>query len=40
LFAGLLGSLFFLVAAMDNPFRGQFGVGPEAFEIVYDNMKR
>lgn len=40
LFAGLLGSLFFLVAAMDNPFRGHFGVGPEAFEIIYDNMKR
>lgn len=40
LFAGLLGSLFFLVAVMDNPFRGHFGVSSEAFEIIYENMKR
>jgi hypothetical protein len=30
-----LGVVIFLVAAMDNPFRGQVSVGPEAFELVY-----
>ena len=39
LFAALLGSLVFLVAAMDNPFRGEFSVGSDAFEIVMENMK-
>ncbi len=40
LFAALLGSLVFLVAAMDNPFRGEFSVGTEAFEILLENMNR
>lgn len=39
LFAALLGSLVFLVAAMDNPFRGELSISSEAFEIIYDNMK-
>ncbi len=39
LFAALLGSLVFLVAAMDNPFRGEFSVTAEAFEIILENMK-
>jgi Protein of unknown function (DUF4239) len=39
LFSALLGSLVFLVAAMDNPFRGEFSVTPEAFEIIMENMK-
>jgi Protein of unknown function (DUF4239) len=40
LFAALLGSLVFLVAAMDNPFRGEFSVSTEAFEIILENMSR
>jgi Protein of unknown function (DUF4239) len=39
LFAALLGSLVFLVAAMDNPFRGQLSVGADAFELVLSKMK-
>ena len=39
LFAGLLGSLIFLVAAMDNPFRGAVSVGSDAFEIVHEKMR-
>jgi Protein of unknown function (DUF4239) len=39
LFAALLGSLVFLVAAMDNPFRGEFSVTAEAFEIILENIK-
>ena len=38
-FAALLGSLIFLVAAMDNPFRGEFSVGSDALELVLAKMK-
>lgn len=36
----LLGSLIFLIAAMDNPFRGDFSVGPDAFEIIYNGLMK
>jgi hypothetical protein len=39
MYAALLGSLIFLVAAMDNPFRGEFSVGTEALEAVLAKMK-
>jgi hypothetical protein len=38
LLAGLIGLLVFLIAAMDNPFRGEFSVSPDAFQIVYDRL--
>lgn len=38
LMAALLGLLVFLIAAMDNPFRGEFSVGPDAFENVRDHL--
>ena len=40
MFAALLGSLVFLIAAMDNPFRGEFSVTSEAFELILENMKK
>jgi hypothetical protein len=33
--AAFLGMVIFLIAAMDNPFRGEVSVGPEAFEEIY-----
>jgi Protein of unknown function (DUF4239) len=36
----LLGSLIFLIAAMDNPFRGDFSVGPDAFQLIYDGLMK
>ena len=33
-----IGLLIFLTAAMDNPFRGQFSVAPDAFQTVLDNV--
>jgi hypothetical protein len=36
--AALLGLLVFLLAIMDHPFRGAFSVGPEAFELIYDQL--
>ena len=40
MFAALLGSLVFLVAAMDNPFRGEFSVGSDAFQTIYENITK
>ena len=36
LLSSLLGLMIFLLAAMDHPFRGNLSVGPEAFQIVYE----
>ncbi len=31
-----LGIVIFLIAAMDNPFRGDVSVGPDSFQLVYE----
>jgi hypothetical protein len=36
----LLGSLIFLIAAMDNPFRGEYSVGSESFQLLLDGMMK
>jgi Protein of unknown function (DUF4239) len=33
-----LGIVIFLIAALDNPFRGEVSVGPDAFQLIYDRM--
>jgi hypothetical protein len=40
LFSALLGSLIFLIAATDNPYRGELSVGPDAFVLVMDSLMR
>jgi hypothetical protein len=35
-----LGLVIFLIAAMDNPFRGQVSVGPDAFVAIYNSMMK
>ena len=40
MFSGFLGLMIFLLAAMDYPFRGQISVGPEAFELVYQQLMK
>lgn len=35
LLSGLLGLMLYLVAALDNPYRGEISVGPESLERVY-----
>jgi hypothetical protein len=40
MFSGLLGLMIFLLAALDNPFRGQISVGPEAFEMMYEQLMK
>jgi hypothetical protein len=36
--AAFIALLIFLTAAMDNPFRGEFSVSPDAFQMVLDNV--
>ena len=38
--AGLPGLLVFLLAVMDFPFRSEFGVSPDAFELVLQEILR
>jgi hypothetical protein len=40
LFSALLGLMIFLVAVMDNPYRGAISVSPEALERVYDQLMK
>jgi hypothetical protein len=36
--ATFIGLLIFLTAAMDNPFRGEFSVSPDVYQMVLDNV--
>jgi hypothetical protein len=36
----LLGLLIFLIAAMDNPFRGEYCVSPETFILLYEGLMK
>lgn len=36
----LLGSLIFLIAAMDNPFRGEYSVGADSFQLLLDGLMK
>jgi len=38
LLAAYLGTMIFLIAAMDHPFRGEVSVTPEPFEALYKHM--
>lgn len=38
LLSSLLGLIIFMVAILDNPYRGSVSVGPEALERVYDQV--
>jgi Protein of unknown function (DUF4239) len=38
LYSALIGLLIFLVAALDNPYRGEFSVGADAFDLVQNRM--
>lgn len=40
LLATFIALLVFLTAAMDNPFRGEFSVSPDAFREVLDNVMK
>ena len=36
--ASILGAVIFLIAELDNPFRGQVSIGPESITRVYEGV--
>jgi hypothetical protein len=38
LLAAMLGMMIHLLASMDNPFRGEYSVSPDGFEMLYHNL--
>ncbi|WP_294537126.1 DUF4239 domain-containing protein [uncultured Rhodoblastus sp.] len=36
--AGFLGIVIFLIAELDNPFRGEVSVGPDSIALVYESL--
>jgi Protein of unknown function (DUF4239) len=34
--ASILGAVIFLIAALDNPFRGEVSIGPDSIELAYN----
>jgi hypothetical protein len=38
--ASILGTVIFLIAALDNPLRGEVSVGPEAIVLAYDRVMK
>jgi hypothetical protein len=38
--ASILGPVIFLIAALDNPFRGQVSVGPDSIALVYETLMK
>jgi len=34
----LIGTVICLITAMDNPYNGEMGIGPDAFQEVYENL--
>jgi uncharacterized protein YneF (UPF0154 family) len=39
-FAAMMGLLIFLTAAMDNPFRGEFSVTADSFQLIYNQLMK
>lgn len=40
LLAAFMALVIFVVLAFDRPFRGDLGIGPEAYELVYDQLMK
>jgi len=38
IFSALLGLIIQLLAVMDHPYLGDFSIGPQAFQVVYDQL--
>jgi hypothetical protein len=38
LLASFIGMLLFLIFVFDRPFRGELGIGPEPYQLIYDQL--
>ena len=40
LLATFIGLVIFMILALDRPFRGELGLPPEPYQLVYDQMMK
>lgn len=40
LLATFIGLVIFMIAALDRPFHGELGLGPEPYQLVYDQLMK
>jgi hypothetical protein len=40
LLAGFMGLIIFMILALDQPFRGDLGIGPQSYQLVYDHLMK
>ena len=40
IFSAIMGLIIQLLAAMDHPYLGDFSIGPQAFQVVYERLMR
>ena len=38
LLAAFMGLIIFMILALDQPFRGDLGIGPQSYQLVYDHL--
>jgi hypothetical protein len=40
LLAAFIGLVIFMTFALDHPFQGDLGLGPEPYQLVYDQLMK
>jgi hypothetical protein len=40
LLAGFIGMILFMILALDRPFRGDLGIRPEPYQLIYDQLMK
>jgi hypothetical protein len=40
LLAAFIGLVIFMIFALDRPFRGDLGLGPEPYRLIYDQLMK
>jgi hypothetical protein len=38
LLSGFMGLIIFMIFALDRPFRGDLGLSPEPYQLIYDQL--
>jgi Protein of unknown function (DUF4239) len=40
LLAGFMGLIIFMILALDQPFRGDLGISPQSYQLIYDQLMK
>jgi len=40
LLAGFMGLIIFMILALDRPFEGDLGIGPQSYQLIYDQLMK